>query len=101
MFVGVADSAMIALLEARAPDLQALAVEISLISAHSVWEIDGGEDCLAWLEADARRLAEAGQGPLFRHAGLVSASRVEQRRLRMRDRLPLSCATLDPETRSG
>jgi hypothetical protein len=58
VFVGVADSAMLALLEARAPDLDALVVKISLISEHRVWENDGGEDCLAWLEADARRLAE-------------------------------------------
>lgn len=51
------DEAMLALLEAPAPDLDALAVKISLISDHLVWELEGGEDCMAWLEADARRLA--------------------------------------------
>jgi hypothetical protein len=58
LFVSAADSAMLRLLEAPAPDLEALVVKICLISAHLVWESDGGEDCLAWLEADARRLAE-------------------------------------------
>jgi hypothetical protein len=58
LFVNAADSAMLTLLEAPAPDLEALVVKIGLISAHSVWENDGGEECLVWLEADARRLAE-------------------------------------------
>lgn len=53
------DSAMLALLEAPAPDLEALAVKISLIADHLVWELEGGEDCMVWLEADARRLAGA------------------------------------------
>lgn len=57
--VDVADGAMLALLRAPAPDLEALAVKIALISDHLVWELEGGEDCLAWLEADARRLAAA------------------------------------------
>jgi hypothetical protein len=57
VFVNSADSAMLALLEAPAPDLEALAVKISLIGDHLVWELEGGEDCLVWLEADARRLA--------------------------------------------
>jgi len=57
--VEAADAAMLALLEAPAPDLEALAVKISLISDHLVWEMEGGEDCLVWLEADARRLAGA------------------------------------------
>ncbi|MET1111943.1 MAG: hypothetical protein ABWX67_10505 [Allosphingosinicella sp.] len=48
---------MLALLAAPAPDLEALAMKIALISAHLVWENEGGEDCLAWLEADVRRLA--------------------------------------------
>lgn len=69
--VDAADAAMLALLEAPAPDLEALAVKISLIADHRVWELEGGEDCLVWLEADARRLA----GDSARHAGLVSASR--------------------------
>lgn len=55
--VSIFDSAMLALLEAPAPDLDGLAVKISLIAEHRVWENDGGEDCLAWLAADARRLA--------------------------------------------
>jgi hypothetical protein len=55
--VDAADSAMLALLEAPAPDLEALAVKISLIADHLVWELEGGEDCLVWLERDARRLA--------------------------------------------
>lgn len=37
------DAAMLALLEAPAPDLEALAVKISLIADHLVWEMDGGE----------------------------------------------------------
>jgi hypothetical protein len=55
--VDAADVAMLALLEAPAPDLEALAVKISLTADHLVWELEGGEDCLVWLEADARRLA--------------------------------------------
>jgi len=54
--VSAFDAAMLALLEAPAPDLEALAVKIALIAKHRVWELDGGEECLAWLEADARRL---------------------------------------------
>jgi hypothetical protein len=48
---------MLRLLETPAPDLEALVVKIALIGEHLVWELDGGEECLAWLEADARRLA--------------------------------------------
>jgi hypothetical protein len=59
VFVGAADRAMLRLLEAPAPDLEGLVVKISLISEHRVWENDGGEECLVWLEADARRLAVA------------------------------------------
>jgi hypothetical protein len=55
--VDAADEAMLALLEAPAPDLEALALKISLISDHLVWELEGGEECMVWLEADARRLA--------------------------------------------
>jgi hypothetical protein len=55
--VEVADEAMLALLEAPSPDLEALAFKISLISDHLVWELEGGEECMVWLEADARRLA--------------------------------------------
>jgi hypothetical protein len=51
------DEAMLSLLRAPAPDLEALAVKISLIGDHLVWELEGGEECLVWLEADARRLA--------------------------------------------
>jgi hypothetical protein len=52
-----ANEAMLALLEAPAPDLDALAEKISLIADHLVWELAGGEECLVWLEADVRRLA--------------------------------------------
>jgi hypothetical protein len=55
--VDSADCAMLALLEAPAPDLEALAFKISLIGDHLVWELEGGEECMVWLEADARRLA--------------------------------------------
>jgi hypothetical protein len=57
--VDAADAAMLALLEAPAPDLEALAEKISLIADHWVWELEGGEECMVWLEADARRLAGA------------------------------------------
>ena len=57
--VEAADEAMLKLLEAPAPDLLALAEKISLIGDHLVWELEGGEECLVWLEADARRLAGA------------------------------------------
>jgi hypothetical protein len=60
--VDSADSAMLELLEAPAPDLEALAMKISLIGDHLVWELEGGEECMAWLEADARRLAAAAHG---------------------------------------
>ena len=46
------NKAMLALLETLAPDLEALAVKISLIGD----QLEGGEDCLVWPEADARRL---------------------------------------------
>jgi hypothetical protein len=55
--VDAADSAMLALLEAPPPDLEALAEKISLIGDHLVWELEGGEGCMVWLEADVRRLA--------------------------------------------
>jgi hypothetical protein len=57
--VDAADAAMMKLLEAPAPDLEAMAVKIPLIGDHLVWEMEGGEDCLVWLEADVRRLAAA------------------------------------------
>jgi hypothetical protein len=60
--VDAADAAMLALLEAPAPDLNALAEKISLIADHLVWELEGGEECMVWLEADARRLAAAAHG---------------------------------------
>jgi hypothetical protein len=55
--VEAADSAMLALLEAPAPDVEALAEKISLVADHLVWELDGGAECMVWLEADAQRLA--------------------------------------------
>jgi hypothetical protein len=57
-FVNAADAAMLRLLEAPAPDVGAMAVKIGLIARHRALELDGGEECLAWLEADARRLSE-------------------------------------------
>lgn len=59
LFVSAADAAMVRLLEAPAPDVGAMAVKIGLIARHRALELDGGEECLAWLEADARRLARA------------------------------------------
>ena len=61
--VEAADAAMLKLLEAPAPDLTALAEKISLIGDHLVWEMEGGEECMVWLEADARRLAGACAAP--------------------------------------
>jgi hypothetical protein len=55
------DAAMLRLLETPAPDLEALVVKIALTGEHLVWEMSGGEECLEWLEADARRLGQ-GQG---------------------------------------
>jgi hypothetical protein len=59
-FVTAADAAMVRLLGTPAPDLEALTLKIALIGKHQAWEISGGEKCMAWLEADARRLAVAG-----------------------------------------
>jgi hypothetical protein len=59
-FVDAADAAMLRLLKTPAPDLDALALKIALIADHLVWELDGGEECLAWLEADARGLPAHG-----------------------------------------
>ena len=66
IFIDAADSAMIALLKAPAPDLEAVARKISLIARHLVWENEGGEECLVWLEADARRLCPLSSGTLLR-----------------------------------
>ena len=57
--VEAAEGAMLEMLEAPAPDLEALALKISLIGDHLVWEMEGGEECMVWLEADARRFASA------------------------------------------
>ena len=45
------------LLTRPAPDLRALAAKLDLVVAHEVGTLTGGEDCLAALQADARRLA--------------------------------------------
>lgn len=55
--VSAFDSAMLTLLQAPAPNLEGVAVKIGLIGRHRVLELDGGDDCLLWLEADVRRLA--------------------------------------------
>ena len=59
-FAAAADAALLRLLAAPAPDLGALAAKIALIADRSPWELSGGEECIVWLEADARRLAARG-----------------------------------------
>jgi hypothetical protein len=49
--------ALLRLLAAPAPDLEGLAVKIETIVAHEAWSSSGGEECLADLARDARRLA--------------------------------------------
>jgi hypothetical protein len=49
--------ALLRLLGAPAPDLEALVVKIETIIAHEAWSSSGGEDCLEDLARDARRLA--------------------------------------------
>jgi hypothetical protein len=49
--------ALLRLLGAPVPDLDALAVKIETIVAHEAFSVSGGEDCLADLCRDARRLA--------------------------------------------
>jgi hypothetical protein len=49
--------ALLGLLGAPAPDLEALAVKIETIVAHEGWSAAGGEACLAELAREARRLA--------------------------------------------
>ena len=58
---------MLRLLKVPAPDVEAMALKIGLIGRHRALEMDGGEECLAWLEADARRLC-GGSAP---QAGLA------------------------------
>jgi hypothetical protein len=50
--------ALLRLIEAPAPDLEALAVKIETIIAHEAWSASGGEDCLAELGRDVRRLTK-------------------------------------------
>lgn len=57
VFVSATDAAMFRLLATAAPDVGAMGLKIGLIARHRALELDGGEECLAWLEADARRLA--------------------------------------------
>lgn len=49
--------ALLRLLGAPAPDLEALVVKIETIIAHEAYSTSGGEGCLADLCRDARRLA--------------------------------------------
>ncbi|MET1111886.1 MAG: hypothetical protein ABWX67_10215 [Allosphingosinicella sp.] len=49
--------ALLRLLAAPAPDLEALAVKIETIVAQEAWSTSGSEDCLTDLARDARRLA--------------------------------------------
>jgi hypothetical protein len=51
------DAAMLRVVALPAPNLEALAFKTALIGDHRLWELDGGEDCLATLEVDVRRLA--------------------------------------------
>jgi hypothetical protein len=60
-FAAFADAALLRLLAAAAPDMDALVVKIALIADREPWELSGGESCIEWLEADARRL-RAGRG---------------------------------------
>ncbi|MGA9581012.1 MAG: hypothetical protein WBR13_03455 [Allosphingosinicella sp.] len=49
--------ALLRLLAAPAPDLEALVVKIETIIAHEAFSTSGGEECLEDLYRDARRLA--------------------------------------------
>ena len=49
--------ALLRLLGAPVPDLEALVVKIETIVAHEAWSVSGGEDCLVKLCRDTRRLA--------------------------------------------
>jgi hypothetical protein len=44
------------LLSTPAPDLEAVLTKIALIEAHEGTTLDGGEECLAALKRDVRRL---------------------------------------------
>ena len=50
--------ALLRLLAAPAPDLEALVVKLETIVAHEAWSTSGGEDSLEHLCQDARRLAK-------------------------------------------
>ncbi|HEX8584341.1 MAG TPA: hypothetical protein VF680_08020 [Allosphingosinicella sp.] len=50
-------AALARLMAAPAPDLPAAAWKLDLFERHLVWELDFGEDALAVLRADLRRLA--------------------------------------------
>jgi hypothetical protein len=51
------DEAMLRLIGAAAPDLAGVALKIGLIELHSVWEMRGGEGCLAAVRGDLERMA--------------------------------------------
>ena len=53
------DAAMCRLLRTPAPDAAALALKLELTIRHLVWELTGGDVCLAPLVRDARRLVQA------------------------------------------
>jgi hypothetical protein len=55
---GRCDAAMCRLLRTPAPNCAALAAKLELTVRHLVWELSGGEACLAALTRDARRLAQ-------------------------------------------
>jgi hypothetical protein len=52
------DAAMCRLLRTPAPNCTALAAKLEMTVRHLVWELSGGEACLAALTRDAWRLAE-------------------------------------------
>lgn len=51
------EAAMLRVVALPAPNLEGLAFKTALIGDHRLWEVEGGEDGLATLEVDARRLA--------------------------------------------
>ena len=58
--LGRFNRALRALVRAPAPDLRAFSVKLDLAVDHEVATLTGGEECMAALKRDARRLARAG-----------------------------------------
>lgn len=53
-------AALVRLMKARAPDLEALALKIELAIDEEVGSLSGGEACLAAVKRDVRRLMRGG-----------------------------------------